>query len=410
MRIEYFLHQVNGWVILDIEDIINLCLRQEDLKFNKIKSLLNVPIKIILHDEKSNSENLISGNYVEVQIQKELRLSAKNPKKFNITISNSENRKKKYDIWVQAKIISYDKDNNFLLLEYNEELIAIDDMCKVRPLSLPKRLEEDISIYYIKKISNSEYEKFKKEFENCINEIEEEKRYLLYQNYDSIKSSLFCFLPKNNKLPSLIKFEEQYKFLNNEDSNTITTSAITSRSGRSEELDNKKRKSKNTNNILLDEEEILNDINKYNYKQIYVYKSLFKKDADKIIKDIIIKNKYYLTSIDAEEFKIIIYGNNEAEFNKEKTIFENGYKAAEIKNDSNVNKTDMIELANSTNVKYIYFEKKYMYLIGEEESISNFEVLLNMNEMYSKEIEKSYIEKEKNQKKLTDIKKEYKIK
>ena len=144
------------------EDIINLFLRQEDLKFYKIKSLLNAPIKIILHEEKSNPENLISGNYVEVQIQKELRLLAKNPKKFNITISNNENNKKKYDIWVQAKIISYDKDNNFLLLEYNEELIAIDDMSKVRPLSLPKRLEEDISIYYIKKIPNSEYEKFTK--------------------------------------------------------------------------------------------------------------------------------------------------------------------------------------------------------------------------------------------------------
>ena len=409
MRIEYFLHQVNGWIILDIEDIINLCLRQEDLKFNKIKSLLNAPIKITLHDEKTNPENLISGNYVEVQIQKELRLLAKNPKKFNITISNNENNKKKYDIWVQAKIISYDKDNNFLLLEYNEELIAIDDMSKVRPLSLPKKLEEDISIYYIKKISNSEYEKFKKEYESFKNEIEEEKRYLFFQNYNSIKSSLFCFLPKNSNLPSLIKFEEQYKFLNNEDSNTITTSAITSRSGRSEESENKKAKSKNQN-ILLDEEKILNDINKYNCKQIYVYNSLFKKDAEKIIKDIIIKNKYYLTSIDSEEFKIIIYGNNEAEFNKEKNIFENGFKAVEIKNDSNVNKTDMIELANSTNVKYIYFEKKYMYLIGEEESISNFEALLNMNEMYSKEIEKSYIEKEKNQKKLTDIKKEYKIK
>ena len=409
MRIEYFLHQVNGWVILDIEDIINLCLRQEDLKLNKIKSLLNAPIKITLRDEKSNPENLISGNYVEVQIQKELRLEAKNPKKFIITISNNENNKKKYDIWVQAKIISYDKDNNFLLLEYNEELIAIDDMSKVRQLSLPKILEEDISIYYIKKIPNSEYEKFKKEYESFKNEIEEEKRYLFFQNYNSIKSSLFCFLPKNSNLPSLIKFEEQYKLLNNEDSNTITTSAITSRSGRSEESENKKAKSKNQN-ILLDEEEILNDINKYNCKQIYAYNSLFKKDAEKIIKDIIIKNKYYVTSIDSEEFKIIIYGNNEAEFNKEKNIFENGFKAVEIKNDSNVNKTDMIELANSTNVKYIYFEKKYMYLIGEEESISNFEALLNMNEIYSKEIEKSYIEKEKNQTKLTDIKKEYKIK
>ena len=409
MRIEYFLHQVNGWVILNIEDIINLCLRQEELKFQKIKSLLNAPIKIISHDEISNPENLISGNYVEVLIQKELRLSSKNPKKFNITNSNMENNKKIYDIWVQAKILSYDKDNSILLLEYNEELIPIDDMKKIRPLSAHKKLEEDISIYYIKRISNTEYEKFKKEFENFKKEIKEEKKYLLYQNYNSIKSSLFCFLPKNNNLASLIKFEEQYKSLNNEDSNTIATSAITSRSGRSEESENKKIKLKNSN-ILFDEEEILNDINKYNFKQIYAYNSLFKKDAEKIIKDIIIKNKYYLTSIDSEEFKIIIYGNNEAEFNKEKTIFENEYKAWEITEDSNINKTEMIELANCANVKYIYFGKKYIYLIGEEKSISDFNALLNMNEMYSKEIEKSYKEKEKNQKTLIDMQQEYKIK
>lgn len=402
MRIEYFLHQVNGWVILNIEDIINLCLKQEEVKFQKIKSLFNSPIKIISEYEISNPEHLISGNYVEVRIQKELRLIVKNTKKFNIKISNNENNKKIYDIWVQAKILSYDKDNNMILLEYNEELIVIDDMNKIRSLSKPKKLKEDISIYYIKKISNTEYEEFKKEFENYINEIDEEKKNLLYQNYNSIKSSLFCFLPKNNNLPSLIKFEEQNKSLNIEDSNTITTSPITSRSGRSEESENKK--------IKLDEEEILNDINKYNLKQIYVYNSIFKKDAEKIIKDIIIKNKYYLTSVNSEEFKIIIYGNNETEFNKEKTIFENEYKAVEIINDSNITQTDMIELANNANVKYIYFYEKYMYLIGEENSFSNFQALLNMNEIYSKEIEKSYIEKEKNQKRLTDMKKEYKIK
>ena len=251
MRIEYFLREINGWVCLDIEEYINLNFRADDSKIKTIKSLQNIPIRIINdneeNSEKTNLENLISGNYVEALIEKELNLTVNFPKKINITISSKENNKNIYDIWAQSKIISYDYTNNILFLQYNEELILIEDIFnKIRPLSKPKRLEYDISIYYIKKLSNAEYDKFKLEYEILENNIEEEKKYLLYQNYDSIKSSLIFVCPKDDiiNFNFLKEYEDKYKYkyLNNDDTNA--NSGITSRSGRSEESDKNESKSR----------------------------------------------------------------------------------------------------------------------------------------------------------------------
>ena len=70
----------------------------------------------------------------------------------------------------------------------------------------------------------------------------------------------------------------------------------------------------------------------------------------------------------------------------------------------------MMELANEMKVKCIYFVKKSIYLIGDEKSINNFKALLKVKSMYTKEIQKSNRESQNIQKKLNDIKKEYKIK
>ena len=420
MRIEYFLREINGWICLDLDEYINLILKIDDSKIKKIKSMNNIPIKIIYDNdtnfEKTNLKNYISGNYVETLIKKELNLTVKNKKKIIITTSNKENNKKIYEIWAQAKIISYDSTNNILFLEYNEELILIDDdnTNKIRPLSKPKILENDISIYYIKKITNTEYDKFKLEYEILESKIEEEKKYLLYQNFDSIKSSLLFVCPKNDisNFIFLKEFEDKYKYklLNNDDTNA--NSGITSRSGRSKESDkyeNKSRISKNSN-IIIDEDYMLNEINKYEYKKSFVYNSLFQKDAEKDLKNIIKKNKYYIIFLDSEEFKIIIYGNNENDFNEEINYFDKEYKSKEIKIESYINIKEMTDSAKATNIKYIYFGKQTIYLIGEEKSIYNFKVFINMNEMYSKELVKSYREKDNIQKQLSNFKKQYKIK
>ena len=416
MKFEYFLQELNGWLSLDIEEYINLIFRQEELKINKIKSLVNVPIKIISENNKRNNdskpENLISGNYVEVLIQKELNLICNNKKKIKLAVKEGRN-KKQYNLWARAKIVSYDSRSKITLLEYDDEVLLIDDMCKMRPLSKLASLEDDICIYYLKKISTSEYEKFKKEFENVQNDIDEEIKYLLYHSFNNIKSSLIVICPKTyiNNIPSLKQFENKYELSNYEESIT----GITSRSGISEEsdkIDIKSRRSKKSkgSDFIFNEEEMLNQINKYEFKHIFYYKSIFKKDAEKIMKSIIKKNKYYIININSEEFKIILYGNNEADFNEEKVMIEKECKQERLDIEHIMNKSEMMELANEMKVKCIYFVKKNIYLIGDEKSINNFKAVLKVKSMYTKEIQKSNRESQNIQKKLNDIKKEYKIK
>lgn len=415
MKIEYFLQELNGWLSLDIEEYINIIFKQEDLKINQIKSLVHFPIKIISDNNKitndSKPECLTSGNYVEVLLQKELNLICNNKKQIKLSLKD-ENIKKIYNLWARAKIVSYESSSNILLLEYDDELLLIDDMNAIRSLSKVTTIEEDISIYYLKKITNSEYEKFKIEYENAKNDIDEEIKHLLYHTFNNIKSSLIFICPKTyiSNVSYLKEFANKYESSNYEESNT----GITSRSGRSEESDKieiNSRKSKNSkiSDNIINEEEMLNQISKYEFKQIFIYKSIFKKDAEKIMKSIIKKNKYLIINIDSEEFKIIIYGNNESDFNEEKKILEKQYKPELLDIEQTINKSEIIELTNRIKVKFIYFGKKTLYLVGDEKSINSIRTMLKVKSMYSKEIQKSNREVQKIQKKLTDIKKEYKI-
>ena len=99
-----------------------------------------------------------------------------------------------------------------------------------------------------------------------------------------------------------------------------------SRSNNIEKSDKNKK-----SNGLNGEEDILNEINKFQYKKTFAYKSFFKKDSEKILKSIIKKNQYFISVLDSEEFKIIIYGNDEKDFNEEKGVLEKEYKPFEKK-------------------------------------------------------------------------------
>ena len=61
-------------------------------------------------------------------------------------------------------------------------------------------------------------------------------------------------------------------------------------------------------------------------------------------------------------------------------------------------------------IKYVYIERKSLYLIGEEKNINSFRVVWNLKKQYSKEIQKENKEKEIIQKELMSIKKKNKIK
>ena len=53
MRIEYFLKELNGWLCITIEEYIDIIFRYEEARIKIIKSLKNIPIKILSENQSS---------------------------------------------------------------------------------------------------------------------------------------------------------------------------------------------------------------------------------------------------------------------------------------------------------------------------------------------------------------------
>ena len=68
------------------------------------------------------------------------------------------------------------------------------------------------------------------------------------------------------------------------------------------------------------------------------------------------------------------------------------------------------ELAKKSNIKYIDFEKKNIYLVGKEQNINDFLAVWELNNEYSRDIQKISKENEIFQKELQSIKKKNKLK
>ena len=414
-KLEYFFPRLNGWVSLTLEEYVNILFGQDDQKLHSIKNLRHLPLKLKLESEEIPenfpTSHLISGNYIEIQLKQELNISASNQKGFLQINSKEDENSKEYDIWVQAKIVSFDIGNNLLFLEYNDQIIILEDLTKIRSLSEKKMPKIDLVLYFIKKISNSDHKSFKKEFDD----LKTETNKILYQETNLIKANLIIILEKSciNNLKILKEFEEKYGNSREGESNTNSEFGITSRSGHSEEEseknENKSRKSKNSNNVH-DEEDILNQINNYKFKEIFNFNMLFKKDAEKILKDVFTKNKYFVTASSTEEFRIILYSNDENDFNEEKVNFEREYKDYALNFEGTLIKSEASSLAKKANLKYIYFGKNFIYLIGDEKSLSNFKTVFNVTMKYTKEIQKTNKETESIKKKLDSYKKQYKLK
>lgn len=429
-KIEYYIPRINGWIQLNFEEYLSLLFDQEDQKYNRLKSIKGLPIHLLTENDKTSSKNnrsienstIVSGNFIEVLLSQNHNIEAENLKGVISLLSSSEGVQKSYNIWVQAKIVSADIKNKLILLEYNDQIIVVDDLEKIRTLNEVKLNREDITVVYVKKVTNSEYETFKAQYDK----ISPENNKFLFHKYDVIKSSFFLVCNKSylKNLPFLKELEVHYGL--HEDSNNNSEAngssnidsgkniigigggnGMTSRSGRSESSQRSEKSKKS--NITHEEEDILNDISNFKYKETFVYKSLFKKELEKILGEIFKKIKYYVTKLSDEEFKVIVYSNEENEFIEEKSFFEKNYKALEIKNETIASKNDVQSLATKTKIKYAYIEKKNIYLVGEEKNIINFKTVWSMNLKYDKEIQKNYKEKENYQRELTEFRKKHKI-
>ena len=413
--IEYFITRLNGWLSISLETYLSLLFSQEENKFSKIKIPKGMPIKAIGPDSTNNDELILSpGNFVEVLIKQNLILDTNN-KNGQIQISNLNNDQKslkEYDVWTRGKIISNDTDSKLLFIEINDKIEIIDDMSLVRPLKEIRTTSSDFVAYYIKQISNSGYNSIKEEFDKLMNANSNNNK-LFYIKYDIIKSSLLCFGNKNdlNNLLLLNKQEEKYKKNNNNDeqnnnsdSNPNSNNNLLGVKGPSRESEDSDKK------IIIVDDEKQNEINECKYKTSFTYREKFKKDLEKDFAEIFQNCRYYIGKNNDNNFDVVVYGNNEDEYLKEKNICEKKYKQVKLDSDTPLNKNELNDLAMKSKVKYINIEKKSIYLVGEEKCINNFKTVWEMTKKYSKEIQKTSKENESIQRELQTFKKKHNLK
>lgn len=413
--IEYFITRLNGWLSISLETYLSLLFSQEENKFSKIKIPKGMPIKAIEPDSTNNDELILSpGNFVEVLIKQNLILDTNN-KNGQIQISNLSNDQKslkEYDVWTRGKIISNDTDSKLLFIEINDKIEIIDDMSLVRPLKEIRTTSSDFVAYYIKQISNSGYNSIKEEFDKLMNANSNNNK-LFYIKYDIIKSSLLCFGNKNdlNNLLLLNKQEEKYKKNNNNDeqnnnsdSNPNSNNNLLGVKGPSRESEDSDKK------IIIVDDEKQNEINECKYKTSFTYREKFKKDLEKDFAEIFQNCRYYIGKNNDNNFDLVVYGNNEDEYLKEKNICEKKYKQVKLDSDTPLNKNELNDLAMKSKVKYINIEKKSIYLVGEEKCINNFKTVWEMTKKYSKEIQKTSKENESIQRELQTFKKKHNLK
>ena len=413
--IEYFITRLNGWLSISLETYLSLLFSQEENKFSKIKISKGMPIKTIEPESSNNGEPLLSpGNFVEVLVKQNLVLETNN-KNGQIQISNISNDKKslkEYDVWTRGKVISNDTDSKILFIEINDKIEIIDDMNLVRPLKEIRTTNNDFFAYYIKQISNSEYNSIKEEFDKLMTANSNNNK-LFYIKYDIIKSSLLCFGNKNdlNNLLLLNKQEEKYKKNNNNeeqnnnsDSNPNSNNNLLGIKGPSKESEDSDKK------IIIVDGEKQNEVNECKYKTSFSYREKFRKDLEKDFAELFQNCGYYIGKNIDNIFDVVIYSNNEDEYLKEKNICEKKYKQVKLDSDIPLNKNELSDLAMKSKVKYINIEKKSIYLVGEEKCINNFKTVWEMTKKYSKEIQKTSKENESIQKELQTFKKKHNLK
>ena len=416
---EYFIPQLNGWIPLSLEAYLSLLFSQEYSSFCKIKIPKGLPLCPKDPSPQKIPENmLLPGNFIETKINQKLFLET-NPK--NGRIQQIINPVKtgftaNYEVWNRAKIISYDENSKLLFVEISDNIEIIDNLDLIRPLKEIKCTKNELVAYNIKSIQKSEYEKIKSEIDKIINNAELDEsnssmNKIFEIQYNSKDSSLSCIGNKDlfRKISILKQYEQRNKKNISEEQNTNSDFSnpnsnknligIKSPSGRSETSDYN-----NSNKNIILEKELKEEINNYKFKETFTYLDKFKKDIEKEAEELIQNCKYYIGKKYENNFDITIYGNDEQDFNEEKNIFEKQYKQVILDLDDAVDKNEINDLAKESQIKFVYIEKKYLYLVGEEKDINSFKAVWNLTKKYSKIIQKESKENEDIKRQIKSLK------
>jgi hypothetical protein len=392
--INFFSHEFNVWISLNLYDFYLLLKNKNMLNENNqfifnfndedkffINNNSNNNNKNNINNNNNNNE-FFSGKFIECKLKAEFTIDIINENNNNnnnnnnnkILISNlnlnDENLTK--EIWVIGKIISIDNENNFYLIEFEDQIFLIDSIKNLRQISNTNNNNNNnnkIILQYIKNINENNFE--------IIKEILNEKNNFISFEFNKNNKILILVGEKKFIEEILLKIENKTK----ENEEKIKENEL--------EKINKKKYKKELKFFLIFKEIIENEIKNLNLNLNEIYYSIFKENDEK-------------------NFKLILYSNNQNEL--ENFYNKINYKQEMIENDFLINVTETKNLLNKAKVKFNKVGKHKIFLLGSEKSIKNFKTLWNLTSNYSKQIEDTTKEKENLQKEISSFKKQYNIK
>ena len=185
--LEFYSNEINGWVHIPINELIELLrennfLQNNDFYFFDKSNILNIHKE----ENKLNSNEGISiGNYIEFKI-KVIYIIKINPNNQKLFIEGYEENfiETNKIIWAKGKIVSFDKENNIVFVEHNNSIYVIDDLNNMRKLTDINK-EKIFSLKVINDISK-----------NVIDEVLKEKKDLCYL-YSEENKEIFLISEKN---------------------------------------------------------------------------------------------------------------------------------------------------------------------------------------------------------------------
>ena len=365
--IDFYCKEFNFWFSLSFYDFYVL-LKKNNLLNEENEFKLNFENNFFVINNNNNNNNEIeffSGKFIECKLKADFNVEINNKeifiKNFNVDDDNLNK-----EIWAIAKIINFDKENDFFLVEFCEEIFLIDSIKNLRKISnLNNNNNNKLILKCLKNINENNIEIIK----NIINE---------NINFEFNEINKILILIGENEKINEILLKIELKIKENEE------------------------KMKETE---------LEKINKKKYKKELNFYLIFKEIIENEIKNLINEKKeinYSIFKENEKNFKLILYSNNQNEL---ENIFNKiNYKQEIIISDSLINVTETKNLINKAKIKFNKVGKHKIFLLGNEKSIKSFKTLWNLTSNYSKQIENTTKEKENIQKEISSIKKQFNIK
>ena len=153
--IDFFCKEFNFWFSLSFYDFYVL-LKKKNFLNEENEFKLNFDNNIfVINNNNNNINEFFSGKFIECKLKADFNIEINNKeifiKNFNVDDDNLNK-----EIWAIAKIINFDKENDFFLVEFCDEIFLIDSIKNLRKISnLNKNNNKNLILKCLKNINEN---------------------------------------------------------------------------------------------------------------------------------------------------------------------------------------------------------------------------------------------------------------